>query len=1213
MKKLMLVFALMGLAFASLFAQNTTCQNTVTLNTGYNHASSSPYAVGNWDNYWTVVSGPTTGACGPYVYPNPAAVISPAAGWDGFSSYPNAKWLSFRPTSDLNCNNTCASGLAPVVFERKFCMKQPDTIILDSKMRFDNSACLFIDGNLVPLSTVTTSLAATTYNTISGATGCQTCELWNDTKTFNGNYDARATNFKIFLSSGTHNIQIRVRNNSSVSFGAILEGTIKSKKQVNNFECPEVCSPNNTIAIKKILDKNCDGKFDPTIDAVGAGWQFNVTGPGSFSTSVTTDVTGYAFVTGLAVGSYTVTEVPQAGWTASNGTQTVNVVATQTQILNFFNCPVTKPCIEFAQTSAVCGLIVNGQQTYTISGLISNGNNIVMPFNPTVSSGTISSLSISTIPANASNQAFSFVYTPGITNPCFIVKFIDLNGNILCAKEFCVTLPVCQCLELTYNLVCNPNINPNNPQPYVYQVSINNPTAGNIIVPMASTTGVLTPSSITATPGGHSYLVYYTPNAGTTQACIRFGVGTVPLSIPLCKTPKECVPLPSCCVDAEGKLTCGPIINQRQTYIFTGTLSNYTTSASTPAVTSNVSGSITSFTPVAPIPSNTSSPISFVFTPTGTIPATICFYFAAANGTKICDSVCVKVPDCPSAKPCNDAAVLVASCETINGVQTIVLKGAVSSGNAVPMTLSIAALNSGTTTIVAGAGTLVANEVNHAFTIHHVPTTPLSNYCFEVTLTSLTQPPVRCKDTICIKNPCPSSKCIETEGKLTCGAVVNGVQTYNFAGALTNYTATTINPFVSSSVAGTISGFLPTTGIPSNTSALISFTFKPTGAMPANICFYFAPSKSTAICDTLCIAVPQCPPVVIGNKCCPTTKMKACCITTNEIKYEFTAATVPTMICGMIVTVSPSVGVTLGNAYAPTLVANPIVLGYTAFLPTVNAGATLTYYITIPTTNPLSTVSIQYVTCAGNKKDTCDVEQFKIGKKNIADATDVSLTGVAIKDSLFAKAFKIDFSKVKNKGKVKSVSIIPNDANASQDVFFAITGGEQFGNENKALIPLSESLQGTNSATFIFKNAINADNYKGELINIVTKRRVQEFKVMMFDEDGLLMSSSTVAGAMQAILASNELKSNISSMSIAPNPANDEVNLSFTLDVAQKISVDLYDLSGKWIKNIDNAFHSANQSQPLQFNVSELQNGLYFVRLTNASGQVFTQKLSVLR
>ncbi len=1106
MKKLILIFVLCSINLYHIFAQvPTNCQNTVTLNTGYNHSTNASYTVGAWDNYWKVITGPSSNSCGVYTYPSPANVITPS--WGATNLYTNTQWLSFRPTASLNCNNTCASGIQPVVFERKFCMVKPDTVIIDVFMRFDNAACLFVDGTatgtlgtnvpLTPFSVVAN--ANTTYATIGPVTNtCPSCDQWNDTKTFDGNHDARSNKFKIYLTAGTHNIQMRVRNNSAVLFGAMLSGTIKSVSQQNNFLCPNNCQlDNGSIAIQKVLDNNCNGKQD-TGESLGTGWSYTVTGANGFSQTVTTDGSGYAFLNGLVAGTYTVIEVVQSGWTTSTPIQTANVNGSQTPVLTFYNCP--KPCIDFAQTTAVCSQIINGVQTYTISGLISNGNSISFPFNPTVGSGTITNVSTTTVAANAANQSFSFVYTPGATNPCFIIKFVNPNGILICAKEFCITLPSCKCLELAYTLKCNPSVTPNTPQPYVYMVTITNPTSSTISIPMSSSTGALSPLSINAAPGTNVYNVYYTPNAGTTKACILFGVGIVPLPIPICKSPIECIPLPDCCLDANGKLECGLIINQRQTYTFTGSLTNYSATTATTTITSNVSGTISGLTPPT-ISANASTLTSFVFTPTGAMPSNICFYFAPSKVSKICDSVCISVPDCP--KPCIDVTKLDAKCETINGVNTIVVTGMLNTSTSV-----ITSLNINPAVTITSGGTIPAGAVGHNFSFQYVPSAYAPSYCFVFSPSHPVIDYKLCKDTFCIKNPCP--------------------------------------------------------------------------------------------------------PVVTGNKCCPKTMMKACCITTNEIKYEFTAAAVPTSICGMIVTVMPSTFVTAGNAFYPGGPKSVVINGYTSFTPPVGgvpAGATLTYYLTIPTANPLSTVTIKYITCG---KDTCDVEKFTIGKKSILDATDVTLTSEVIKDTLFAKAFKLDFSKVKNKGKVKSISIIPNDLVAGQDVFFAITGAEQFSNENQALIPLWEARQGLNSATFFFKEALNIENYKGQVLNIVTKRRVKGFNVLMFDEEGLLISSSTVAGASPTTVVVKDLKSNFSSLSIAPNPAIETVNLSFTLDMAQKISVDLYDISGKWLKNIDSAYHPANQSQPLEFNVSEFQSGLYFVRLTNESGQIFTQKLSIL-
>jgi hypothetical protein len=1109
MKKLVL-FCLSMICLASMsFAQNSNCQNVVNLNTGYNHTSLATYSVGSYDNYWAVISGPTTGACGPYAYPSPASVISPS--WGATNLYPSTQWLSFRSTASLSCNNTCATGQLPVVFERKFCLVKPDTVVINTKMRFDNAACLFVDGTAtgtgginVPLSTVMGSTPVAFGGSIPTA-GCQACDNWNDTKTFDGNHDTKAINFKIYLTPGTHNIQIRVRNNSAILFGVMLTGTVTGMTQQNNFLCPNDCQVTNSIAIQKILDKNCDGKNDAG-DAIGTGWQFNVTGPGGFNKTVTTDITGYAFLTGLTAGTYTATEIQQAGWTTSTPIKTITVANNQTSSVTFFNCP--KPCISIAQLQVNCGPInAAGVQTYTVSGLISNGNNSTVNVSATTSPGSISGFSPATLPPSATNQPFSFVYTKGANNTlCYVIKLTDLNGNS-CLKDTCVTLPQCptQCLDLTYTLKCNPSITPNTPQPYVYMVMITNPTTSTINIPMASSTGVLSPSIINAAPGTNTYNVYYTPNAGTSKACIVFGVGIVPLPIPLCTTPKECIPLPNCCLDADGKLSCGAIVNGIQTYNFTGSVINYgsaTALGSGLGISSNATGGISGFTPSTGIPANASALISFTFTPTGTMPSSICFYFAPTKTSKACDSVCVQVPVCP--KPCIDVTKLDAKCETINGVKTIVVTGMLNTSTTVITSLNINPQNAGTTTVTTG-GTIPANATGHNFTFQYVPTAYSATYCFVFSPTHPVIDYKLCKDTFCVKNPC---------------------------------------------------------------------------------------SPAT------------------DNKCCPTTKMIACCVNSNEIKYEFTAAALPASICGIILTVTPAAGVLGGNIYKPAFVTGPINITGTTTFSSVAAGSTLTYYLTIPATNT-SNVTIKYITCAG---DTCGTEKFTIGKNPIPTGGTVVLTGTPIKDSLFASSFKLQLGNFIGKPRIKSISVVADDNGSTQNVFFAITGAEQNGSENKALIPLTASLQGNSAATFIFKDGIDSENYKGQLLNIVTTRRVKTFKVLIFDEEGLLITTSSFAGSLQPIssTASKELKSNISSLSIAPNPATEEVSLNFILQESQNISIDLMNLNGQVLKHLDNSFHNANQAQNIKFSVSDLPSGIYLVRMTNAQGQSFTEKLSVV-
>ncbi len=79
---------------------------------------------------------------------------------------------------------------------------------------------------------------------------------------------------------------------------------------------------------------------------------------------------------------------------------------------------------------------------------------------------------------------------------------------------------------------------------------------------------------------------------------------------------------------------------------------------------------------------------------------------------------------------------------------------------------------------------------------------------------------------------------------------------------------------------------------------------------------------------------------------------------------------------------------------------------------------------------------------------------------------------------------------------------------------------------------------------------------------------------------------------------------------VQPNPANDKINLSFALENDNAYAVTLLDLNGKVIKQIkkDNPFKGSTQN--LELNVSDLPNGMYFVKIAG-SVEYFTEKIIV--
>ncbi|MBK9221652.1 MAG: T9SS type A sorting domain-containing protein [Saprospiraceae bacterium] len=371
MMKKLIVFVLLFLFVSiqnNIILAQTGCQNQVLLNTGYNHSTNALYAtggplffmgpiqIGDYDPYWKVIQMPNLSTCTNIVSGGPSAAIIPDPTWA--LPYPLSRWLSFRFDYQLTCNNSCPE--LPIIFERQFCMLKGDIVTINIQCRFDNAACLFLDGVPLPLTNVTVPGGTPVTFLPNQNILCDFCNNWDEQKTFQAGYETRVNNYVINLpaNNATHSLQVRLRNNSSQSCGFNLIGNITGTI-ANNFLCADSCQKRGTIAIQKVLDRNCNGVLDA--GEAGAGWTFNISGPG-YNSNVITDSYGTAYVSGINYGSYTITEINQAGWIPSspiNGTITIPINSNQVQSVVFYNCPKASCCdsLTFPRTAACCSAL----------------------------------------------------------------------------------------------------------------------------------------------------------------------------------------------------------------------------------------------------------------------------------------------------------------------------------------------------------------------------------------------------------------------------------------------------------------------------------------------------------------------------------------------------------------------------------------------------------------------------------------------------------------------------------------------------------------------------------------------------------------------------------------------------------------------------------------------------------------------------------------
>jgi hypothetical protein len=86
-----------------------------------------------------------------------------------------------------------------------------------------------------------------------------------------------------------------------------------------------------------------------------------------------------------------------------------------------------------------------------------------------------------------------------------------------------------------------------------------------------------------------------------------------------------------------------------------------------------------------------------------------------------------------------------------------------------------------------------------------------------------------------------------------------------------------------------------------------------------------------------------------------------------------------------------------------------------------------------------------------------------------------------------------------------------------------------------------------------------------------------------------------------------EVNGDLSGLSVFPNPATDQVMISFDLQKAGKIQVELFDLSGKRVSMLSQGTLSVGE-QILELNL-EGQKGIYFLKVSDENGAFLRKKL----
>lgn len=313
-----------------------TCRvNTIDISTGANLLNVGTFlASGGTDPSWTLVATPPN--AGLSNLPQPANLVGAYPGW----ATPPSRWISAFPFNNYGINN-CPQGqpqncnCPPFVFERAFCVCRRTEATFNFKFYADNNGIveLWREDPITNLPQFVTTLV-------------DNCPQLNAVANFNLGLSVNTT---LTLLPGRHMLRIKNWNISGRAVGANLHGTVAGLDLENDLCC---LKPVGSLCVTKYHDLDCDSIRDINtanwtyIDPGLPNWAFQVTGVASSYTGMTNQQ-GQVCFTGLAPGTYTVTETLQQGWVPSSpvgGSTTVTVSAYNTTNVNFGNCTDSCAC-----------------------------------------------------------------------------------------------------------------------------------------------------------------------------------------------------------------------------------------------------------------------------------------------------------------------------------------------------------------------------------------------------------------------------------------------------------------------------------------------------------------------------------------------------------------------------------------------------------------------------------------------------------------------------------------------------------------------------------------------------------------------------------------------------------------------------------------------------------------------------------------------------
>ncbi|MBO6213784.1 T9SS type A sorting domain-containing protein [Algoriella sp.] len=369
---LILAFYFLGtFVFAQVISSNTSntskrCNYKSTLNvsTGYNPSTNTILTMSNnistvLDPMWRLVNLPlmVNGSnLPPQIQLNQSYIIR------RFNNY----WCNNNdsPASEqpISVNNSASFGLnnlnamQPFRFVREFCLKNDERINFNLRIKSDDAArvSLYEGNNPIPIFS---------YTTVTGVNGA----FYQPTSTYHANFGTGSPvhgwqyNQSHNLSAGAYTLEIQMINKNGTAMGVTMSGIVSSENGKDVLSNDQGCCDVGTIAVHKIFDANCNGKYDLGENAM-EGIAFNLLNSiGQIIRTGITDQYGELYFYNVPYGNYTVQEVVPTGYTPFETNQYQVVVNSdiQSHYLRFYNCEK-----KFSTTGAFCcnsdNLIKNG-------------------------------------------------------------------------------------------------------------------------------------------------------------------------------------------------------------------------------------------------------------------------------------------------------------------------------------------------------------------------------------------------------------------------------------------------------------------------------------------------------------------------------------------------------------------------------------------------------------------------------------------------------------------------------------------------------------------------------------------------------------------------------------------------------------------------------------------------------------------------------------